>query len=172
MVEVKGNNKRYVIDGNTGDVITELSNGDRIIKRSVMDYLIENDNRMTFSNGQFGKAYNSAIVKLAKLNLFQSEYRIVLLLLSLVRPSSGLITYGNYKPVNLKWVADELEISDKTVNRALERLLDFGIICKAYSSKTEMLFFNPYIYQKGKYINKTLYEMFKKSEWAKEVQYG
>jgi DNA-binding transcriptional ArsR family regulator len=133
-----------------------------------MDALFEDDKRMPFSNGQFGKAYNEAITKLAKLNLFQSEYRIVFLLLSLVRPSSGLIAYGNYKPVNFEWVAKELELSYKTVSRAITRLTDFGIICKACSSGITMYFFNPYIYQKGRYINKTLFEMFKKSEWAKQ----
>lgn len=168
MIEVRGNSRRYVIDGNTGVVITELFSGDRIIRKHVVDRLLEDDKRMAFSNGQFGKAYNRAIIKLARLNLHQSEYRIVFLFLSLVRPSSGLIAYKNYRPVNLEWVARELKISDKTVSRAITRLTDLGIICRASSGGDTIYFFNPYIYNKGRHINKTLFEMFKNSEWAKE----
>lgn len=167
IAEVLGECPRYVVDGNTGAVITELSEGDRIIRRSVMDSLLEDETRMLFSNGQFGKAYSAALSKLAKQNLSQSEYRIVLLFITLVRPSSGLIAYGNYKPVNLDWVAEELQLSDKTVTRSINRLLMFRIICKATSGGDVQYFFNPYIYNKGRYINKTLFEMFKKSEWAK-----
>lgn len=168
MVEVQSDAKRYVIDGNTGEVVTELVSGDRIIKKAVMERLAADDTRMAFTNGQFGKAYNSAIKKLAKLNLSQSEYRVVLLMVTLVRPSSGLIAYGNYRPVTLDWLAEELGISDKTVKRTICRLIELGIVCEAHTQKGILYFFNPYIYQKGRYINKTLFEMFKKSEWARE----
>ena len=168
MVEVQGNSTRYVIDGCTGGVITELVSGDRIIKKAVMERLADDDKRMAFTNGQFGKAYNSAIEKLAKLNLSQSEYRVVLLMVTLVRPSSGLVAYGNYKPVTLDWLAGELDISDKTMKRTIKRLISLGVICEAHALKDILYFFNPYIYQKGRYINKTLFEMFKKSEWARE----
>lgn len=167
MIEVHGDTLRYVVDGDTGGVITTLNSGDRIIKRSVVDALLDEDSRMSFSNGQFGKAYNFALAKLARLNLYQSEYRVVLLFLTLVRPSSGLIAYGNYKPINLEWLSEELKLSDKTVSRAMKRLLELRIISKATSGCDVQYFFNPYIYNKGRYINKTLHEMFKKSEWAK-----
>ena len=162
-----GDSPLLIVDSESGAVITQLEKGDRVLRKSVLDVLAEEDQRMSFSNGQFGKAYATAFDKLARLGLSQSEYRVVLLMLPMIKTSSGLVAYGNYKPITLEWIAEELQISIKTVVRSMATLIHNRILCRTYSGGDTQFFFNPYIYQKGRYINKTLFEMFKKSEWAK-----
>lgn len=168
MVKIEPSATRLVIDSNNGNVLGELEPGDRIIKKSVVDRLPDNPDRMPFTNGAWGKTYSVALNKLARLDLTAADYKTILLFLTSVRYGSGLIAYGNYKPVNITWIENELHMSHKTVCRTIERLLDFRIISKSYSGKESIYFFNPFIYSKGRYINKTLFEMFRKSEWAKE----
>lgn len=153
-----------------GTIVGELYTGDRIVRKSVIDRLHDlpnDDSKILFEQGYWSKAYDEALNKLARLNLTTIEYRMILLFIPLIKMNSGLIAYGNYKPVNMKWIEDELKISDKSLLRSFKRLLDLRIIADSYSGKERIYFFNPYIYQKGRYINKTLFEMFKKSEWAK-----
>jgi hypothetical protein len=158
---------KLIIDGE-GTIVGELHQGDRIIRRHIIEELPEENDRMPFSNGEWGKTYDVSFRKLTKLKLSPVEYRMVLLFFTLVSYSSGLIAHGNYKPVTSEWIENELEITRNTVFKSIKKLMDFRIISQSYSGKEKIYFFNPYIYQKGKYINKTLFEMFKKSEWAKE----
>jgi len=159
-----------IVDRETGDCIGELNPGDRIIRKKIIDELPDDPGKMPFSNGEWGKTYNSSLNKLARLNLTAAEYKTILLFLTLVRFGSGLVAYGNYKPVNIEWLETELNMSNKTTCRTLQKLLGHRIIAQSYSGGERIYFFNPYIYQKGRYINKTLFEMFKKSEWAKELR--
>ena len=89
-----------------------------------------------------------------------------MLFLPLVRLSSGLVAYGNYRPVKTDWICQKVGISPKTATRALKHLADLRVISQDYSGGETIYFFNPFIYHKGRYINKTLYEMFRKSQWA------
>jgi hypothetical protein len=159
---------RLIIDTDTGDAIGTLFEGDRIIRKKIIEILPVEDNRMAFNNGEWGKTYDLSFKKLSRLKLDVIEYRMTLLFMSLVSYGSGLIIHGNSKLITTEWFENELDISHKVFEKSLIKLLDYRIISQSYSGKEKIYFFNPYIYQKGKYINKTLFEMFKKSEWAKE----
>lgn len=156
-----------VINTDTAEYIYQLEKGDKIVRAKHLPKFSEEDTRMAFTNGTWGKVYGEALNKLARKSLTAAEYKTVLFFLTLVRPASGLIAYGNYKPVTMDYVEKELNLSNKTMERTLSKLMDLRIIAKTISGGETIYFFNPYIYQKGRYINKTLYEMFKKSEWAK-----
>lgn len=166
-----GNDNRAVIDTETGEYLTALLPGDRILRSEIIGRLqTENQNKMSFNNGQWGKAYNDALNKLARLPLTAADYKMILLFLPLVRQGSGLVAYGNYRPVKFQWICDQLKISSKTAQRSLKRLADYRVITHDYSGGETIYFFNPYIYQRGRLINKTLFEMFKKSIWANETK--
>lgn len=158
---------KLIID-DKGTIIGNLYEGDRIIRAKIIEKLPENDNRMVFSNGEWGKTYDTSFRKLARLKLSPAEYKMILLFFTLVSYGSGLIMHGNYKEVTNEWIENELELTRNTVYKSIKKLLNYRIIYKGFSGKEIQYYFNPYIYQKGRYINKTLYEMFKKSEWAKE----
>lgn len=159
-----------VVNTDTAEYLYSLEHGDRIVRAKHLPVFSEEDSRMAFTNGSWGKVYEDALGKLAKKNLTAAEYKAVLFLIKMVRPASGLIAYGNYRPVNMGYVEKELEFSHKTATRTIQKLMDLRIIAKNTSGGESIYFFNPYIYQKGRYINKTLYEMFKKSEWAKQQE--
>lgn len=162
---------RLIIKNGTGEILGGLKPEDRVLKKEILDRLHEqpiDKKTMAFSNGAWGKIYEPAMNKLARLDLTAAEYKTVLLFLPLIKYSSGLIAHSNYKPVDTGWVGEQLELSSKTAARTIKRLLDYRIISKSYSGKESAYFFNPYIFMRGARINKTLYEMFRKSQWAKE----
>jgi hypothetical protein len=159
---------RAVVDTETGEYITSLLPGDKIMHREIIDRLqLEDANKMIFAPETWGKAYDGAIGKLARLKLTAAEYRIILLMLPLIRACSGLVAYGNYKPVQIDYIISELGMTRKTANTSLQRLIDLRVMSRAESGHDYIIVFNPYIYNRGRLINKTLYEMFKRSSWAK-----
>jgi hypothetical protein len=160
---------RAVIDTETGEYITSLLPGDKILHREIIDRLkFEDASKMIFAPETWGKAYDGAIGKLARLKLSAAEYRIILLMLPLIRPCSGLVAYGNYKPVQIDYIITELGMTRKTANASLQRLIDLRVINRAESGHGYITVFNPYIYNRGRFVNKTLYEKFKGSAWAKD----
>jgi len=158
---------RVVVDSDTGDVVWSLQEGDKIIPKRSLPMYSDDSERMGFTNGAFGKAYAPALEKLSKLNLTAAEYKTILRLMTMVRFGSGLIAYGNYRPISLEWIEKELDFTHRTCTNTMQRLIALRIISKSTSGIDTIYFFNPYIYQRGRYINKTLFEMFKKSEWAR-----
>ena len=160
--------ERAVIDMETGEYLTQLQPGDRIIKKQILDRIADQApvDKQYICPDNWGKAYDNATNKLARLNLSASEYKAILLMLPLVRLGSGLVAYGNYKPVSADWIADQLQISEASTYRVLARLQSLRIISKSISGNEVLYFFNPYIYMRGRYINKSLYEIFRRSQWA------
>lgn len=132
-----------------------------------MDNLDNHDDRERFSNGEYGKLFSKSLNKLAHLDLTALEYKTVIYFMTLVRYGSGLLAYKNNRPVNILNVEKDLNFTHKTMLHIMQRLCDFRIISASYSGKETVYFFNPYIFSRGVAINKTLIEMFKKSEWAK-----
>jgi hypothetical protein len=166
---IVGTENRAIIDTETGEYITALLPGDRILRSEIIGRLqTENPNKMSFAPDGWGKAYNGALAKLARLKLTAADYRIILLMLPLVRACSGLVAYDNYKPVQIDYIVKQLQISKKTVNTSIQKLIDLRVIARAESGHDFVIFFNPYIYNRGRWINKTLYEMFRRSSWAQE----
>jgi len=164
-----GLDSRAVVDTATGEYITSLLPGDKIMHREIIDRLqLEDASKMIFAPETWGKAYDGAIGKLARLKLTAAEYRIILLMLPLIRPCSGLVAYGNYKPVQIDYIITELGMTRKTANASLHTLADLRVIYYGESGKEFSVLFNPYIYNRGRYINKTLHDIFRKSTWARD----
>ena len=168
-----GNDNRAVIDTETGEYLTALLPGDRILRSEIIGRLqTENQNKMAFAPDNWGKAYNDAFGKLARLKLTAADYRVILLMLRNVRACSGLVAYDNYKPIQPNYIVEQLQISKRTVSTSIQTLIDLRVIARAESGHDFVIFFNPYIYNRGRFINKTLYEMFRKSSWAKNNKSG
>lgn len=158
-----------LVDTSTGEQVGTLMPGDRIIPRKVMAK-IENqdgkDERIRFAPESWGKAYDGAWQKLASLKLSAAEYQMILFMLPLVKIGSGLLVYGNWRPVQLDYIMGELHLSAKTAQKVVQRLVNLRILYRGESGKAFQYFFNPYIYSRGGYINATLRDMFKDSVWA------
>ena len=121
-------------------------------------------------SGNFTMLNQFAARQLSKEKLTGADYKIIFLMISNTNYKSGLITKGNNHDVDEKWIADNLDIDLKTVERAFKKFTKGGIIYKGTTNEKVQYFFNPYIQYKGAWINKTLYEMFKGTKWAEQAK--
>ena len=166
----------YVIDGETGEIRDRFYQGDevRIKRKEQVEYYqkskkeIEKDKVYNFGQDRkFSMLSEYAAKQLADEKLTAAEYRVLLLMISHTHYKSGLIAYGNNQFITKEWITKKLGISAKTTDYAVKTLIDRGIIAQNTTNHKTKYFFNPYIQYKGRWINKTLYEMFRNTRWAK-----
>ncbi|MDD4429568.1 MAG: hypothetical protein PHG64_14435 [Paludibacter sp.] len=166
----------YIIDGNTGEIANEVYKGDRlnISRKKQISYYqknveeIEKDKLYTFGQDKkYSLLSEYSARQLADEKLTSTEYRVLLLMISNTNYKSGLIAFDNNKVITKSWVAKTLNISSRTADTAIKTLVDSGIIAENNTNFKTKYFFNPFIQYKGRWINKTLYEMFKNTKWAK-----
>lgn len=165
---------KYVVDAETGDIEDGMFEGDRIMRKKQREYLeknrdeLEKDKIRDFGQDKrFSMLSSYSAKQLADEKLTGAEYRVLLIMISNTNYKSGLVTLANNHPMTVDWVTKTLNITKKTTEKCFRVLADKGIIHHGTSSKKTKTFFNPYIQYKGRWINKTLYDMFKDSKWAK-----
>lgn len=165
---------KYIVNGETGEIEKKLYKGDRVIRKSQLDYSkrhkeeLEEDKIRNFGQDKkFSMLSEFSARQLADEKLTASEYRILLIMISNTNYKSGLIGFKNNKPITKDWISKKLGISKKTTENSIRTLIDRGIIAQNITNHRVKYFFNPYIQYKGRWINKTLYEMFKNTRWAK-----
>lgn len=158
-----------VLDIVTGEKLTDLNPGDRIVRgESVKNYKeVESDQLAWMQKEPFGKVYQYATTKLAK-KLSKAEHMVFLYLIGFVRYGSGVLAFSNGRYVTRASIAKELNVSLRTVDAALNRLRQHKILRKSDSWREVQYYMNPYVVSVGREINKTLHEMFKNSSWAQD----
>lgn len=165
-----------IVDCETGEVRKEIYEGDRVrvIRSSQIEYTkthskeIQDDKVYNFGQDKnFSMLSEFSAKQLADEKLTGSEYRIILLMISMTNYKSGFIALGNNHPVTDEWISECLRLNIKTTERAIKNLIDRGIIAKTVTNFKVKYFFNPFIQYRGRWINKTLYEMFRNTKWAK-----
>lgn len=164
----------YVVNTDSGAIETEMFEGDRIVRKKQIEYSsknreeIEKDRVYNFGQDKkFSMLSSYSAKQLADEKLTSSEYRVLLLMISNTNYKSGLIAFGNNKAVTGEWITKTLNINKKTTDSCIRTLVNKGIIYQGATNHKIQYFFNPYIQYKGRWINKTLYEMFKNTKWAK-----
>lgn len=166
----------FIIDPVTGEVKDEMFEGDRIkiIRKKQIEFLEKNRQSLEkdkiYSFGQdtkFSMLSSYSAKQLADEKLTATEYRILLAMISNTNYKSGLIAFGNNKPLTTKWLTEKMIIDKKTTRKSVRTLIDLGIIAESTTNHKTQYFFNPYIQYRGRWINKTLYDMFKNTKWAK-----
>lgn len=163
-----------VVNADTGEIEKELFPGYRIVAKKQIEYNeknreeIESDRMYYFGqDNKFSMLSSYSARQLADEKLTATEYRVVLLMISNTNYKSGLITIGNNHSMDAKWISNALKINIKTAESCLKTLTDRGIIAQNTTNFKTKYFFNPYIQYRGRWINRTLYEMFKNTRWAK-----
>lgn len=157
-----------IIDIGTGEVIKDINEGDKlkVVRNQSMDHLSKNvaiNNKDTFI-----KLYTSILKDLREEHITQSEFYIITVCLEHLNYYSGSVTFAN----NGEFLAPQdfekiTGLGKATVMRGLTRLVELNILHKGKTGKEYQLFVNPFIFMKGAEINRTLYDMFKKSKWNK-----
>ena len=154
---------QLVIPG-TGEVVGQLNEGDRIYRSKSDDYL---KSTVELNRGEpYAKLYIRPMFELAKA-LSGSEMQMVYYLLSYLSYDSGIVMQNNGKPLSRQIIAQEINLAVKTVDKILRSLHQKQVIGKHNNGREVHFTMNPWLFMRGKRINKTLYELFKNSRWAK-----
>lgn len=142
----------------------DLYEGDAVVRAGSRKYL----KRTMDVTGEspFVKMYTKPMAKLAR-SLSGPEMNMVYYLLPYINYESGALKHPNGKLLNRQFIAMEMGQSERTVDRLLQALKSKKVISHNYVGKDVQYFVNPWLFMKGQRINKTLYEMFQNSDWAK-----
>jgi hypothetical protein len=155
---------RAVINLETGEVVHEMQPGDRILRKQSVDYL-----RSTVEINKdepYAKAFIKPMFTLAR-SLSGPELQMVYFLLPYISYESGILMHSNGRQLTRECISETTGLGLKTVDRILKTLFEKKVIGKHNSGREIHLTVNPWLFMRGKRINKTLYEFFKNSRWAK-----
>lgn len=141
----------------------DLFQGDAVLRAESRKYLKKT---VEIEESPFIKTYTKPLTQLAR-SLSGAEMNMVYYLLPYISYESGALKHPNGKLLNRAYIALEMGQSERTVDRILQGLKSKKVISHNYVGKDVQYFVNPWLFMKGQRINKTLYEMFQNSEWAK-----
>ena len=148
----------------TGEMIGQLYEGDRILRGKSDEYL---KSTIELNKGEpYAKLYIRPMFEIAK-TLSGSELQMVYYLLSYLSYDSGIIMNNNGRPLSRQVIAQEINLAVKTVDKILQGLHSKQVIGKHNNGREVCFTMNPWLFMRGKRINKTLHEFFKNSRWAK-----
>lgn len=149
----------------TGEVINTLNEGDRILRKKSADYL--DSSIEILPDAAYVKTFLKPMSQLSE-SLSGPESFMVYYLLQYLSYDSGILLHSNGQIVTRSYIAEELGQSERQVDRTIDKLREKQVLKKVLGAKREVsIIMNPYLFMRGKKINKTLYELFKNSRWAK-----
>ena len=152
------------MDYETGAEDNVMYKGDRILRKKSLEYL--QDTTEILHDEPYAKAYLKPMFQIAK-TLKGTELQMVYFLLPFLSYESGMLKHPNGQPLNRTYIAKETGLSINSVDRILQKLKEKRIISRNVTGHEVQYLMNPWLFMRGKRINKTLYDIFKNSEWAK-----
>ena len=137
------------------DKYVKLSDGDKIIRKGVLQYL----NETIDIKYRFVKVNPNVYSEIAK------KYPIVNVLIKYLGYMDGILSFRNGRFIKPKDIAVICGVSESTAKRQLKGLFEEDIIHKVKDKKTKQtyLIMNPWVAYIGKKIYLSLYEEFKLS---------
>ena len=156
---------RLVIDSDTGEVMTELYDNDRIVRGTSIDAIHELERAP--KGETFTKLYHKVIPLIVDCELSASELIMFMHLAVNLRYISNVAKYPNGKLITRENLQSDLKVSEPTVKRSIYRLIKVGLIVEASTIEGKVFIVNPFVVTVGDKINKTVYDLFRKSKWAR-----
>ena len=172
--ERDGSMNKYIFDPETGEILDEVMPGDRILRKNSIEFLKnkdeEDDGLIEINKGRpFIKLYDDVAEDLAKEKLNSSEFAVLLQCINHLSYVSGLAKRKNSdEPLTPIFFEKALGLTKPTVLAAIAGLIEKEIILRGETGERYQLYLNPYIFMKGRKINKTLFEMFKNTKWYRK----
>lgn len=149
---------------NDGEIINEVYEGDRLVRKSTIDYLHEHVE--IGKDKGFTKMFDDILFDLYAENLTGKQLSFALLMCKYIKYDSGLIAYSNGKPIDYEGFMEITKMSQSAIFECLNVLVKKRIFAKTKVGYDIKYFANPYIFCKGTRINKTLEDTFKNSKWC------
>jgi hypothetical protein len=156
---------RIIINADTGEIIDRINLGDRIVRKKSIDAMLSFESIP--KEETFTKLYQSVIPHLVECELTAAELILFLHLAVNLRYQSNVAKYRNGKLITRANLAADLKMCDKTVRRCIYRLIKNGLIVEANTIDGKVFIVNPYLVMVGDKVNKTVFDLFRKSKWAR-----
>lgn len=156
---------KVVINTETGERLTEIFDGDRIIRGSSIEALKELESAP--KGETFTKLYHKVVPMIAHCKLSSAEWAIFLYLGSNLRYVSNVSKYYNGKLITRENLQRDLKLPEITVKRSVLKLIKEGLIIEARTIEGKVFVVNPFVLSVGERVSKTVYDLFRKSRWAR-----
>ena len=150
-------NGRYILDVKTGEIIDELKDGDKILRKASSDYLVVTQEWVI---EKFAKSGMDEIRKLM-LDLSVNEKAYLFCVSAYVGYSDCCLKYDNGEVLDIEDFIRMTKLSRATIYNVLNSLRKKDIIFRGKNSQGDMYFINPWLYCRGNRINNVLKTMFK-----------
>lgn len=156
--------KSYIVGSNNGDIQNKIYEGDRlnIVRKETTDFLKDT---VEIDNGGWVRLFTKSAQRLSK-SLNGSEMLVVMHLASYIDYTTGMLRHSNGQILKRTAIIRDTGFNEKTVDKILKSLREKQVISKNKVGREIQYFANPFIFMKGKRVNKTLYDMFKNTKWA------
>ena len=154
-----------LMDTETGQILKELCEGDRLIRGKSIESHLEFEHAP--KGETFTKLYHKVIPFIVDCELSAAELMLFLYLASNLRYLSNVAKYPNGKLITRGNLQADLKLSEPTIKRSIYRLIKQGLMIEANTIEGRVFVVNPYIVMVGDKVNKTVYDLFRKSKWAR-----
>lgn len=154
----------HLLDINSWEITGSVYEGDRIVRGKSVEKL-KNTVEIN-AKEDYVKVFVKPAFEMARC-LTGTETQFVNFLMPYISYDSGMLTKANGRPLTRAQIAVETGLALKTVDRLLLSLRQKQVLSKNKMGRQIQFFMNPWLFMRGKRINKTLYEMFRGSRWAK-----
>ncbi|MHB8916546.1 MAG: hypothetical protein ACYC4H_00850 [Desulfocucumaceae bacterium] len=156
--------RAIICDPETGEKKGELRTGDRIVRARTKEYM--GDTVEILPDEAYIKTFTKPLTQLAE-TLTGPETSLVYYLVQYLSYESGMLKHRNGQPLDRTYISGETGQSERTVDRLLHGLKAKHVVGRNVVGREVQYFLNPWLFMRGKRINKTLHDMFKNSRWAK-----
>ena len=158
----------YVINTTTGEIINEILPGDRIVRKSSIDYLMKKQNSVPHFDGEKFDMYKASdFTKIVDKNMrntdFTEQEAYLMLKLSSYVPYNGMaLCHDNGKPMTKKQIVDVLGWSTSKFEHVLKEASKKNIFKSVRNDVTKKYeyFLNPLLFMRGVQIDKNVRKMF------------
>lgn len=139
------------------DSYVKLSEGDRVIRKGVLQYL----------NDTVDMKYHYVKINPFSYGKISKKYSLINTLIQYMGYMDNKLEYKNGKPVRMKDLPKLSGLSETTVKKQIKGLLADDVIRKIRDKKARQTYIvvNPFIVYIGRKIYLSLYEEFKLSVW-------
>jgi hypothetical protein len=156
---------KVIYDTERRKVLGEIYPGDRIVRASSIEAL--KDLESAPEGETFTKIYHKVLPKLAQCKLSSTEWTVFLYLGANLRYISNVSKYPNGRLITRESLQKDLNFPEITVKRAVLRLISEGLIIEARTMEGKVFIVNPFVLSVGDKVSKTVYDLFRKSKWAR-----
>ena len=149
--------KKLVVDECTGEILNELNEGDRIVRKKSLEYLA---NMNTWKIEHFYKGHIGEIRSiLSELN--RNERAFLFSIASYVGYEDCCLKHDNGNELKFSDLIKLSGMAKSLTSEVVNSLIKKDILYKGKNSKNIQYFINPWIFCKGQRINNVLKTMFK-----------